>query len=192
MAEYGREQRSQLSRAIANSRIRSGQLKVFADNRRQIINPCQMVNAIQLAINNLDDTILYNSDIYGIYDKTSKNKDNIIYIGQTCQGIVERFQQHAVESKESDQPWHVDNTKYDNEDETKWQFGPTQVYACKEFTPLEITASEEFFFEHYDGLSGKLCNRQQPLRKDTFFKYKNAGTFRPTQSGFDANWTPKQ
>lgn len=37
MGEYGREQRTQLSRAIANSEPRSGQLKSFVDNRSQTI-----------------------------------------------------------------------------------------------------------------------------------------------------------
>ena len=36
MGEYGREQRNQLSRAIANSEPRSKQLKVFVDNRTKV------------------------------------------------------------------------------------------------------------------------------------------------------------
>lgn len=36
MAEYSREQRNQLSRAVANSETRNRQMKNFIDNRKQI------------------------------------------------------------------------------------------------------------------------------------------------------------
>lgn len=41
MAEYGREQRNQLSRAVANSETGSKQLKGFVDNRRITNKPIQ-------------------------------------------------------------------------------------------------------------------------------------------------------
>jgi len=68
-----------------------------------------------------------------------------------------------------------------------------QLYACKRFTPLEITASEEFYWEHYGGLEKKLENRQQPLTKKTFLRYKNPSTFRGKVVKFPSDsWTPKE
>lgn len=47
MGEYGREQRNQLSRAIANSGVGSRQLKSFVDNRMQILSHVKLMRTIQ-------------------------------------------------------------------------------------------------------------------------------------------------
>ena len=46
MGEYGREQRNQLSRAIANNELSSKQLKRFVDNRKQNITQMILGNSI--------------------------------------------------------------------------------------------------------------------------------------------------
>ncbi|WP_259281376.1 DUF4157 domain-containing protein [Bacteroides fragilis] len=52
MAEYGREQRNQLSRAITNSEVGSRQLKGFVDNRPQAVNQTKLIDSIQKKPNN--------------------------------------------------------------------------------------------------------------------------------------------
>lgn len=49
MAEYSREQRNQLSRAVANSNFKSRQLKEFADNRHSVdlIIQCKCPNMLE-------------------------------------------------------------------------------------------------------------------------------------------------
>jgi len=64
-------------------------------------------NVIQRGIHNLDDMNYYDSDIYGITDKTSTNTDEVIYVGQTAQELFSRFYQHATDVGESDQPWNT-------------------------------------------------------------------------------------
>lgn len=52
MAEYGKEQRNQLSRAITNSEVGSRQLKGFVDNRPQAVNQTKLIDSIQKKPNN--------------------------------------------------------------------------------------------------------------------------------------------
>jgi hypothetical protein len=150
---------------------------------------------IQRGINDLSETKKYDSYIYGITDNLSSNSDTVIYIGQTSQELFDRFHQHTTDSREEDQPWHINNYSYDEYDAKKWRFFYEEKENCKHFTPLEITAAEQFWFEYYNGLSGKLKNRQQPLRKITFCSYRDTypGSFRGETIGFPSDkWEPKQ
>lgn len=66
MAEYSREQRNQVSRAIANSGAGSRQLKGFVDNRYLGIKQAKLNNVIQCGIANVN----YNAPDYSEADLT--------------------------------------------------------------------------------------------------------------------------
>ena len=137
----------------------------------------------------LSDTNKYRGSIYAIYESAS---NSIVYVGLTkFERDGERFIEHVRNDKAY--PWHMSlfsDTAYQNEDETKWPYYPRKLSDCKDFTWLEIAASEQYYWESHGGLTGALLNKQQPITNQTFLKYKDGGTWSGTV-GFPPGWTPK-
>ncbi|VEB41055.1 Uncharacterised protein [Chromobacterium violaceum] len=134
----------------------------------------------------------YRSSIYAIYDGKTKK---IIYVGLTDyerDGV--RFIEHV--NNDINYPWHGSKQKnpnaYQDSNTENWPYYPRKLYDCKNFTALETAASEQFYWESNGGFEGKLVNKNQPLRKDTFLKYKNDKTFRAKFAKFTENWTPRK
>ena len=137
---------------------------------------------------NLNDPTKYRGSIYAIYKSTSHK---VVYVGLTDYSRDgARFIEHVRNDKAY--PWHMslfDNLAYQHHDETKWPYYPRKLCDCKDYTWLEIAASEQYYWEFYGG-PDDLINKQTPLRRNTFFKYKNASTWSGTV-GFPPGWAPK-
>ena len=143
------------------------------------------------------DTTKYDGQIYAIFQNKSSTADDatdpVTYVGQTIQKDVgDRFIQHTRE--DSDRPWYIGppyNADYSSEDDAHWPYYPRELFKIKQQTLLEISASEEYYYEEYGGLTGKLYNKIQPLKKSTFLKYKDElGVYKG--KGFPPGWAPKQ
>ncbi len=137
----------------------------------------------------LSSASTFRGSIYAIY---SSSTGNIVYVGKTTwDRDGTRFQEHVRD--DSAYPWHYSKVAiggYDSSDETNWPFYPRKLFDCKDYTELELAAAEQYYWEQYGGLSGKLKNSQQPLTKATFFKYKSGTTWSNTK-GFPPGWSPK-
>ena len=138
---------------------------------------------------NLSDTNRYRTSIYAIYNRAKK----IVYVGLTdYERDGDRFIEHV--KKDTDYPWHYTRVglgAYDSEDDETWPFYPRKLEDCKDFTPLETIAAEQYFWEQNGGLEGRLLNKNQPLTKATFRKYRTPYTYRGEAIGFPKNWEPK-
>lgn len=137
----------------------------------------------------LTDINTYRGSIYAIYESSASS---IVYVGLTdYQRDGSRFIEHVNNDKAY--PWHkskFNDAAYQNKNDEKWPYYPRKLYDCKDYTWLEIVAAEQYYWEHYGGLSNKLLNSNQPLKKQTFLKYKSSGTWSNTK-GFPPGWTPK-
>jgi hypothetical protein len=137
----------------------------------------------------LNDTDTLRGSIYAIHDSST---GSIVYVGLTdYKRDGDRFVEHVRDDQSY--PWHMSlfaDTAYQYEDFTQWPYYPSKLYDCKDFTWLEIAASEQYYWELHGGLTGALLNKQKPILKQTFLKYKNSGTWSGTV-GFPPGWTPK-
>lgn len=134
----------------------------------------------------LEDTTKMGGEIYAIYDNTT---NDIVYVGQTCMqiGTAKRYLQHVAQ--DTDRPWH--QTGHNFTAKILEAFDPDEGRAV---TKLELTAAEEYWWEHYGGLTGGLENRKQPLTLKRFNMCKSTAGFRGKKLGFPDgdNWKPKQ
>ena len=137
----------------------------------------------------LSDTGTYRGSIYAIYCSKTKS---VVYVGLTDYNRDgTRFVEHV--NNDTAYPWHksaFSDTAYQYEDDEKWPYYPRKLYDCKDYTWLEIIASEQFYWEHYGGLNKQLLNKQQPITNQTFLKYKTNGTW-TNAKGFPPGWAPK-
>lgn len=139
----------------------------------------------------LSETKQYRTSIYAIYEGTSKT---VVYVGLTDyerDGV--RFIEHV--NNDTNAPWHKDKfgpDAYQSADSEKWPYYPRKLTDCKDYTPLETAASEQYWWEYHGGLTGKLLNKQQPLTLVTFLKYSTTQTYRGVAIGFPDKWKPKQ
>lgn len=137
--------------------------------------------------NKFEDTTERDHSIYAIYCAST---GKIVYVGQTTyERDGSRFVEHVTQDVWA--PWFFQKVVYDPNADTHWPYYPRKLANLKEVTLLEVAAAEEYYWELYGGLEGKLENRQQPLKLQTFNKYKNANTWRPKEKGFAASWAPK-
>jgi hypothetical protein len=138
---------------------------------------------------NLASTARERTSIYFIYEK-STNK--VVYVGQTTYNRDgARWLEHITQDSQA--PWyekHFAAGAYQSSDDKDWPYFPRKAFDCKDCTPLETAASEEFYWEERGGLTRQLVNRVQPLTKATFNKYKASSTF--NGNGFPPNWAPKR
>jgi len=139
----------------------------------------------------LSDTTKIRTSVYAIYDSSTSA---VVYVGLTSyQRDGDRFIEHV--NNDLGYPWHKSlftDMAYQSPDSTKWPYYPRKQEDCKDFTPLETVASEQYWWEHHGGLTGKLLNKQQPLTLACFKKYMTAQTYRGAAIGFPPGWMPKQ
>lgn len=124
------------------------------------------------------------SEIYGIWDM---NAGTIIYVGQ-ARNSGTRFTQHV--NQDAAYPWYKMNW---SQHPLPYQYEVLEK--LKECTELEITAAEEWWWEKKGGLEGALVNKNQPLKKATFNRYKSTDTWRDDGKRIGLggqNWSPKK
>lgn len=141
MAEYTREQRNQLGRAIANSEIGSNQLKSFVDKRHQTMGQSKIRNTIQFRSDKRikDSARVHYNDAqhwgakYGIQSDPvllSRVPDSVRGYGQIPLGIFEysRFYRSGVQYKKSKQCQII----YDDKKEGwgKYETKYTSIFHC--------------------------------------------------------------
>jgi len=131
---------------------------------------------------------------HSIYMICKRGSTKPIYIGKTSYDRDgARFQEHTRD--DVTKLWHYQKHTpfaYDNPDPDQWPYRPYKVFDCKNFTNLEVAASEQYYWEANGGLNGELTqNEVQPLTLATFLKYKNGQTWTGLV-GFPTGWKPKR
>mgnify|MGYP000220793509 FL=1 len=118
----------------------------------------------------LDDKLEAKAHIYAVYEKDS---GDIVYVGQTCDGVgvKKRFEQHL------DSVYHPDWSTSTHGIKTLWSSVMTQ---------FETTTSEQYYIDANGGI-GSLENEINALTASTFDKYVN-GDGNPR---WGKKWRPK-
>jgi hypothetical protein len=132
---------------------------------------------------------------HSIYIICEEGSDQPVYVGQTTYDRDgTRFQEHIRD--DVTKTWHYQQHSdgaYGNPNADLWPFRPYKKWDCKDFTNLEVAASEQYYWEEYGGLDGELTqNSKQPLTLKTFIKYKNMPGTWTGLVNFPGGWSPKK
>ncbi len=146
----------------------------------------------------LDGSTRYDSLIYGIYKLSGGvAKGSPSYIGQTTWNRRgDRWQEHV--RTDAYAPWYYTNwaTSPDVTDVKDAPYWWIQEEAPKNVTKVEITAAEQWWYEHYAKKGAKLLNPQTPMLKATFLKYTDSitypGNYDPANVQIKKTWKPAQ
>lgn len=137
------------------------------------------------------------SQIYGIYQQVNETVgDTALYVGQTTiRRAGERWQEHV--KLDDWAPWYASTGKeYLDVPEKRWPYVPREIWhlpgdADTGVTKMETTAAEQYCYEALT----PAWNREAPLLKATFLKYKNQQNpvvYKASNAHLMAGWTPSR
>lgn len=102
-----------------------------------------------------------------------------------------RFRLHYTEDLRM--PWHYHKLPKGSYSGSikNWPFYPGIIETINNFTFFEAIAAQQYWWEHYGGLKGRLMNDSLPLKRTQFILFRGKGSWNGYLKGFPNGWVPQ-